>query len=62
MNHVSRQPAFNGGIAWIDVLCNDVSSAAGWRFVRERDLRHAYASGYAFNGSLGSVTTTVPGR
>ena len=53
--------AFNAGIAWVDQLCNDdffcgaTGSSCG-----NAAYANAWGGGYAFNGSLGSVTTTVP--
>jgi hypothetical protein len=57
--------AFNGGIAWLEVLCQDDlfcgadGSTCNGGFA-SATYANQYAGGYAFNGSLGSVTTTVP--
>ena len=53
--------AFFGGIAWLDVLCNDdfYCGDSGGN-CGSATYAGSYAGGYAFNGSLGSVSTTVP--
>lgn len=52
---------FNEGRAWVDVLCNDdfFCGAAG-DSCGNPAYANAWAGAYAFNSSLGSVTTTVP--
>lgn len=52
----------NGGIAWVDVLCND-NFFCGTTGANCGSATYAnqYAGAYAWNGSIsGSITTTVP--
>ncbi len=52
---------FSGGIAWIDQLCaTDFFCGATGASCGSATYANSYAGGYAFNGSSGSVTTTVP--
>jgi hypothetical protein len=53
--------AFFGGVAWREVLCNDdIFCGSTGANCGSATYANSYAGGYAFNGSLGSVTTTVP--
>jgi hypothetical protein len=56
--------AFNGGVGWVDALClsatqdfycGDTGANCG-----SSNFAFGYSGSYAFCGSLGSVTTTVP--
>lgn len=51
----------SGGIAWLDVLCNDnfFCGTTGAN-CGSATYANAYAGGYAFNTSSGSVSTTTP--
>ncbi|HEU4887489.1 MAG TPA: M12 family metallo-peptidase [Thermoanaerobaculia bacterium] len=56
---------YGGGIAWLDVLCDDDfycgsdgSNCNGGN--PSATYANKYGGGYAFNGQAGSVTTTVP--
>jgi hypothetical protein len=51
----------SAGIAWLDVLCDDnfFCGTAG-EFCGSATYANAYAGGYAFNTSSGSVNTTTP--
>jgi hypothetical protein len=52
---------FNGGVAWFDFLCGDDSfCGATGADCGSSAFANAYAGAYAFNGSSGSVATTVP--
>lgn len=52
---------FNGGIAWFDFLCgDDFFCGADGSQCGSATFANKYAGAYAFNGSSGSVTTTVP--